>query len=184
MEYFEKANEFIEDIDAVNNWAEEVYQKHFQSHFTEQQELYKRVKSSSNPITDTELEQILTDLPLELFTVSESLSKFKTTIEVMKLKMKEKQADMMKSSSEKTITGRQQEAELATIEESLVITVYKGIVSRVQNEMDFSRELIMSAKKIYDSRRQSESSMPVSPIEEKEVLPDYNGSFSGKRYVG
>lgn len=184
MGYFEAANEFIEDIEAVNEWAEEVYQKHFQSHFVEQQELYKRVKSVSNPITDAELEEILTNLPLELFTVSESLSKFKTSIEVMKLRMKEKQADVMKDSIEKTITAKQQEAELATIEESLVITVYKGIVSRVQNEMDFSRELIMSAKKIYDSRRQAESAMPVSPIEEKETLPEYNGDFSGKTYVG
>lgn len=184
MGYFDSANEFIEDIEAVNNWAEEVYQKHFQSHFVEQQELYRRVKSSANPITDTELEQILTDLPLELFTVSESLSKFKTSIEVMKLRLKEKQADVMKESQEKTVTGRQQEAELATLEENLVITVYKGIVSRVQNEMDFSRELIMSAKKIYDSRRQTESSMPVSPVEEKDSLPEYNGSFSGKTYVG
>lgn len=184
MRYFESANEFIEDIEAVNDWAEEVYQKHFQSYFVEQQELYRRVKSSTNPITDSELEQILTDLPLELFTVSESLAKFKTSIEVMKLRLKEKQAEVMKQSQEKTITGKQQEADMATLEENLVITVYKGIVSRVQNEMDFSRELIMSAKKIYDARRQAESSMPVSPVEEKDILPEYNGNFSGMTYVG
>lgn len=186
MSLVELSKEFRDDVQSVNDWASELYQTTFGEYFKGQRELYKRVKSMSNPITDSELEEILTSIPLELFTASEALAEFKLSIEVIKLKMKEKQSEIIKLSQQKTVTAKQQEAELATIEEDLVITVYKSIVDRVTRESDFSRELIMSAKKIFDSRRSTESSMPVGPVvtDVSEDLPDYNPHSTGsKTYI-
>ena len=44
------------DIDSVNEWVDEIYNKYFSGYFADQHEYYKRLKSKDRPITDAELE--------------------------------------------------------------------------------------------------------------------------------
>ena len=101
-------NEFSDDIEVVSDWCEEIYQNNFASHFSESRELFLRLKSKTQPITDEELSWILINLPLNLFDVSEVLNKFKVNQEVVKLRNKQKESDLVKASIETTATNRQE----------------------------------------------------------------------------
>lgn len=176
-------NYYKEDIDAMNKWADELYQESFAIHFRQQRDLYSRLQSVSRPITDEELETIMTTVPLELFEVSEKLSQFKIRLEVVKLKIKEKQAQIIEQSLETTITAKQQEAEAKTLEDKVVSILHQSIINRVTNEIDFSKELVMSAKKIYASRRATEEAAGITNAPQSD-LPEYRPDFPNKQYVG
>ena len=168
-------NEFSDDIEAVSDWCEEIYQNNFASHFSESRELFLRLKSKTQPITDEELSWILINLPLNLFDVSEVLNKFKVNQEVVKLRNKQKESDLVKASIETTATKRQEEASIKMLENKLLVTAYSSVMSRVESEISFCRELIMGAKKIWDARRRSESANPVGFVTDDSHtdLPDY-----------
>lgn len=152
------------DMDAVVAWCNEIYDTQFSSYFEEERELYGRLKCKDRPITDEELSQILTIAPLNLFSVAEHLNKLRLRQEVIKLKNKQKKADIIKMSLEKTDTKKSAEANLLTLEDELLSTAYSSIITRVENEISFTRELIMSAKKLWDARRRTESVNPVSEV--------------------
>lgn len=164
-----------DDIEAVIEWCDEIYDDRFSKFFQRERELFQRLQSKSRPITDEELEWILTMLPLELFSVAEVLNKFKISQEVVKLKTKQKKAHIIETSAERTATRRQEVAALAILEDELLHTAYSTVIDRVEREISFSRELIMSAKKIWDSRHREN----INPISEVSVpdpvhdLPDY-----------
>lgn len=165
-----------DDIDAVTDWCNDLYTTNFGQYFTESRELFKRLQSNKNhPITDEELSYILINIPLTLFDVSEQLNKLKTTQEVIKLKNKQKESDLVKSSTENSNTKRQEEASLKMVSDKILVTAFATVTSRVENEISFCRELIMGAKKIWDARRRTEQSNPVSEIEEPTAtnLPVY-----------
>lgn len=178
-----------EDIKAVQDWSSELYDTYFSSYFQGQRELYKRFESSDKPITDEELEKVLIDVPLKLFTVAEALSQFRIGQEVTKLKAKQIERDTEMASTESSETKRKAEASFATLEHKLLITVQSAVIEHVEREISFSRELIMGAKKIWDSRRAAEGSMPVNEgAVEREPgydLPDYNpgGTSKPQTYV-
>lgn len=166
--------EFSEDIDAVSDWCEELYQENFAKYFDESRELFTRLKSKTHPITDDELSWILINLPLNLFDVSEALNKLKVSNEVVKLRNKQKESDLIKSSVEKTATKRQEDAAINMLENKLLVTAYSSVMSRVESEISFCRELIMGAKKIWDAHRKTDSTNPVSPVDNSpQNLPDY-----------
>lgn len=166
--------EYTKDVSSTIDWCNELYQSKFASFFESQRYLYDRLKSKSKPITDEELEEILTYIPLQLFTVSEELSSFRTSYEVIKLKIKEKAAQVEKTCGLSTITARKEEAIAQTIEDNLLAVAYSNIINRVEHEVSFSRELIMGAKKIWDSRRQTDSTLPVGEVNvDHPELPDY-----------
>lgn len=177
-------DQYSDDIDAVICWCNGIYESKFASYFKTQRELYRRLNSKKNPITDSELEQILTEMPLDLFSVSEILSQLKISQEVVKLKTTQKRADIVKSSIESTVTKREEEASLSILEDKLLKTAYSSVIERVEREVSFSRELIMGAKKIWDSRRQTEGSNPVGEVTPGSDLPDYNNSIANKTYIG
>ena len=141
------------DVKDVNEWAESEYNKYFAQYFKGEVDLYNRMKSKKDPITDQELEWILTDLPLELFSVTEQLSKLRITEEVIKLSIKKREREYVHSYSEGSETKRKVEAAALTADDRLLVTVYDEIAERVTRQMTFSKELIMSAKKIWDARR-------------------------------
>ena len=64
-------------------------------------------------VSDTELEWILTDLPLELFVVTEQLSKLKTAQEVIKINIKQTEREYI-STAEGTATQKKEEAAALT----------------------------------------------------------------------
>ena len=163
------------DINEVNEWAEGEYNKYFSQYFRGEVELYNRMKSNSDPVTDTELEWILTSLPLELFSVSEQLSKLKTAQEVIKLHIKQTERDYVNNpNSVGSQTQKKEDAAALTAEDKLLVTVYDSIIERVAREMSFSKELIMSAKKIWDARKADGLlNLPEVVADKEATLPDY-----------
>lgn len=162
------------DINEVNEWAEEQYDQYFSEYFKGEVELYNKMKSSkgNQQIGDEELEWILTDLPLELFSVTEQLSKLKTAQEVIKISIKKTEREYVKSHTEGSETKRREEAAELTAEDRLLVSVYDSIAERVSRQMTFSKELIMSAKKIWDARRADGIPLPEMNIDPSK-LPDY-----------
>lgn len=184
MKYKEIHADMQEDIQAVQEWSEELYNQHFGNYLQDVKELYANLKSKQRSITDEELEIVLTTLPLELITVSEILGQFKIGKEVVDLKVKSEEAQLFNTGTAPTITQRKEDAAFGVLEHKLVKTVYAGVIARVDREMEFARELIMSAKKIWDSRKSTESVVPVGPIASSDQdLPDYeyNASISTNR---
>ena len=51
-----------EDLDSVSNWCADYYQENFAQYFVKQRKLYDRMKSERRPISDEELEVILTEI--------------------------------------------------------------------------------------------------------------------------
>lgn len=171
--------EMQEDIDSVKTWTTELYDKYFSQYFEYQRELYDRLESKEHPVTDEELEWILTSLPLELFSVSEQLSQFQLSQEVIKLRVKQTEKDKIKLSTESSETKRKEDASYQMLEHKLLLTVYDSVIDRVSREISFSRELIMSAKKIWDARRRTDGSNPVS-----ETVPDNDSELPEYAYKG
>ena len=103
-----------DDIQDVQKWADEEYNKYFASYFVGEVDLYKKLKDKDYIVTDDELEWILTSLPLELFSVSEQLSKMKTAEEVIKLHIKEVESAYVKDDPDgiSSITQRKENAAL------------------------------------------------------------------------
>lgn len=160
------------DIDEVNEWAEGEYNRYFSEYFKGEVELYNKMRTVKSQITDDELEWVLTDLPLELFSVTEQLSKLKTAQEVIKLAIKNKEREYIKSHTEGSETKRKEEASYLTSEDRLLVNVYDSIIDRVTRQMTFSKELIMSAKKIWDARRADGIPLPEMNIDPSR-LPEY-----------
>lgn len=170
-------NNISKDINEVNEWAESEYSRYFAPYFKGEVELYEKLKSSDDPISDDELEWILTDLPLELFSVTEQLSRLKTAQEVIKLHIKQVEREYVKTSTAESSETKKKEAAAAQTEEDrLLVTIYDQIAERVSRQMTFSKELIMSAKKIWDARRSDGIPLPeVTTTQEAQVdLPDYD----------
>lgn len=152
---------FTDDIDACTSWCDSTYEEMFGSYFEDQKVLFQRLQTDESPITDAELEQILMNVPLNLFTASEGLSKLKLAKDIIKLRSKDQDS--------------------VTKEESqLLISMYDMLIVRVERELSYSREMVMSAKKLWDARRSTDK---VNPVSEPE-LPDYTDeSFKTKSYI-
>ncbi len=174
--------EYKSDNEAIHKFCDELYLSLFESNFEAIRGLYSRMKSSIQPITDDELEYILTTFPMELFAVAENLNKLRLDREVVKLKNKEKLESIRKKAEESVKQLELTKAEkqdwihrMVTteyVEYEILLTVYDSVITRVENEQSFSRELIMGAKKIWDSRRSGENINPVEPVVPD--LPEYN----------
>lgn len=151
-----------EDISAVTDWVEQQYATRFASYFQDLQLLLDRMSSKSRPITDEELESILIDLPLKLFSAAEQINALKLNLEVVKLRNKKALTEKIKASKESTATMKKDVAESEMFEDKVLEFAYSCLLDRVDREVSYSRELIMGAKKVWDSRRKSESVNPVS----------------------
>jgi hypothetical protein len=162
--------EYEADIDSVTEWCNEIYLQRFDGFFADYRILFKRFSSKDHPITDAELTTILMNLPVTLFDISEELNKFQISQEVVKLKNKQREQDLINNSIETTATKKKELASYNSIDDKILAIAYTSITERVSSEISFCRELIMSAKKIWDSRRNTEQSNPIGEID---PLPDY-----------
>ena len=150
------------DFSSVDSFVSELYDKYFQTYFAEEERLYDRFKSASTPVTDEELEWIITSLPLDLYGASNALAQFKSHYEIVKLNLK--QTKHSKTEVPSDVTDLQ--------EYQVMSIVYEAVINRVERQIAFSKELIMGAKKVWDARRKTEQ----TPIKETTpTLPDYNG---------
>lgn len=158
------------DISAITAWCEEIYDKKFSRYFQNIVSLRSRLESKSRSITDEELEAILTSVPIDLFSVAEVLNQFRLSQEVVKLKVKaDEKSDTDHDSMDHILAGK------------ILQASYASVISRVESEISFSRELIMGAKKIWDGRRKAEESNPVnehtynkSSVHKYEDLPNFS----------
>lgn len=172
--------EYTDDMMSVNEYCDQLYEQYFAEHFSDVRELYSRMKSKVHPITDEELEYILTLFPMELFAVSEALNKLRLQAEVVKLKNKEKLEELRKQAkteSEQLELNKTETLEYINhrvseqmVEYEVFLSAHSSCITRVENEQTFAKELIMGAKKIWDSRRNSENSNPVKEVTD---LPEY-----------
>ena len=182
---------YEDDISAVYSWSDDIYEHRFATFFNRVRELYEIFKSKTHPITDSELEEIITNLPLELFSVSEYLNKIRTAYEVIKLKRKEKRSKLLSESKGRNDTLRNSEADSGVIEDDILLLGYSIVIQRVENEISFCRELIMGAKKIYDRRKSTELASPILPVglDDTKIsttsLPDYHptATLQNKTYI-
>lgn len=150
-----------EDFDSADKLVTEIYDKYFAKYFVKEVEMYARFRDSDVPINDYELSWIITALPLELFAVSNALAQFKQHNEIVKLTIKQRKG----KSKDLPDDGLDDEFKLMAI-------IYSAVISRVEQQISFSKELIMGAKKIWDARRASEQP-PIGPAVAAD-LPDYN----------
>lgn len=146
---------YKEDTDSVTHWIQSEYEERFSEYFKPVRCLSSVFLNEYTPISDDKLEEILTVVPLELFSVAEELNSLKLKYEVVKLRNKETQE------SEDIISGQ------------LIAKSYQTLIERVEREISYCRELIMSAKKIWSARKQSETiGVPAESVEPE--LPEYN----------
>ena len=180
-------SEYSDDMHTVQNFCDSIYRDNFEDNFKEVRSLYKRMKSNVHPITDAELEYILTTFPMELFSVAERLNRLRLNCEVVKLKNKETveklRSDAISFASEQNMNKTQANEYVSRViskemvEYEILHSAYTSVITRVENEQTFSKELIMGAKKVWDSRRNSELSNPVGMVV-PENLPTYNPDIS------
>lgn len=179
----EVVSENSEDVKAVTDWCEEMYQTTFAKYFEESHKLYERLLNKKKPVTDTELEDIFTLVPLNMIQVSEALNNFRLSLEITKSKMKRKKREYSKASLETSQTKRDEEAADLVIEDEILCMAYNTVISRVEGEMSYNRELLQTCKRIWDARRSdkqntfavsestSDKSKP-SPYDLPEYKPD------------
>ena len=179
---FEKIQQEIDNQCApAEQFCDSIYESVFAPTFAEVQKLHARMKSEQVPITDAELTYILTELPLDLFSVSESLNKLRLKLEVTKLENNKREIEQKKTfNAELLKTGEKSSILSQIIKDELVQSMaeyrimevcYTSIITRVENQLTYSRELIMGAKKIWDSRRAAESSNPINPMSTQDLPP-------------
>lgn len=179
-------NDIIKDQQSntqdVLAWCNSIYDSKFRSYFTESRALFERMDSKVRPISDAELEWILIELPLILFSVSEELNSLRLSVEVIKLQNKEQKrlfSSMTKDEREAN------NADSILDEGELMKLAYAHLIKRVENEVSASRELIMGAKKIWEGRRSTEQSNPVGEVlSPSSNIPDYDPHSTGsKMYI-
>lgn len=146
-----------EDFEAADGLVSEIYDKYFTKYFQKEVELYTKFQDTDIAITDGELEWILLSLPLDLKAASNALAQFKQHNEIVKLKIKQR-----KNSGD--TDDLDEEFKLMTI-------IYSSVITRVESDISFSKELIMGAKKVWDARRRTEQVNPVNEISTE--LPEY-----------
>lgn len=139
-----------EDFDAADGLVDELYDKYFTKYFTKEGELYTKFQSTDIAITDEELEWILLTLPLDLKAASNALAQFKQHNEIVKLKIKQRKA-----------SGDSDELDE---EFKLMSIIYSSVITRVEADISFSKELIMGAKKVWDARRKTEQVNPINEV--------------------
>lgn len=177
-------NQFSSELNSMETWCKELYDTMFSMYFKDHRMLASKLRSQTIPISDEQLEWILTQVPLNLFDASEKLSTLRTRYEVIRLASKEKEYEAYKRSEESTESKRREAAAVATTEDKILLVALENILNRVDKEMSYSRELIMSAKKIYDGRKQTERSNPVSEVRTKtDDLPEYYSETMSGRYA-
>lgn len=147
-------------FNSVDAFIDELYATHFSMYFEQEERLYTRFRAITVPITDDELEEIITSLPLNLYKASSALAQFQAHNELSKLSIKQlKQLDIP------------QDSDSISLEEYQVMSVvYNTVITRVERQISFSKELIMGAKKVWDARRRTEQ-VPIK--ETNSDLPDY-----------
>lgn len=175
---------YQKDIDAVIDYENDIYNHLFADEFSEILKLSDAIKQLGyRSPSDEVLELILIDVPLKLFDVAERLNQLELTLQVLKLELKEKKIQLKHCNDVQDLNSTETSDYIIskTIEDELMICVYTKLIERVNSQVSYSKELIMSAKKLWDRRKEAESAMPVTPVDPAAV--PYNPNESRKSPV-
>lgn len=166
-------NATFQGADELVEWCDDIYNENILPHFKEVNEFYSKIeKSEWHPISDDDLEMILTTLPLKLYEVTEAIHRLRVHHSIMKFNAKRGHVF--------TNDDNPVEDKVATQAMQVVADAYESIITRAERETSFCRELIMSAKKIWDARKRSEAAMPVGEVVPENKLRGYKaGSNHG-----
>lgn len=155
-----KAVELLkEDFDAADNLVSDIYTKYFAEYFKRTTALEEKFHNTSTSISDAQLEEIITAVPFDMYMVSCNLAQFKQHYEIVKLKIKDRK-------KLKVDDGQDLEFQLMSI-------AYSAVINQVEHQISFAKELIMGAKKVWDARKRTETSVPIKEHEHHTELPDY-----------
>ena len=173
MNLLDIVDEDLEQLTILDDIVSKIYTKLFQDSLSDVPKMYEKLKRSQNSvaITDSELEWILTTLPLRLYDIAEAKSRLDLHVELLKLYIKETELSVLNNSEQANEQKRREEAYTAVHDAKQLVQVYTSVLERVESEISFSRELIMGAKKIWDSRRAEEQINPVGEVTSS--LPEY-----------
>lgn len=185
-------NEFLqknyaEYINDIGNWVDEQYKMSFKKCFDSVRTIHESMKSQTRQISDVELEWILTELPMQLFSISENLNRVRLECEVIKLRKKQVKAELDANAASLVEAGELAKSEVKgwvdteLAEHDILLAAYNSLITRVESEISFSKELIMGCKKIWDARKKTENSNPVSEVVPSEV-PNYSVYRGEGRY--
>ena len=164
---------FKKEVGDVSAWCSEQYDAYFSPYLGNLKSLYETLQTERSNMSDTDLESVLTYLPLQIIEVSEVLSQYKLNNDCLKLHIKRIEADVIRNSKEKTVKERQEAAVRATMEYRTLSCAYTAIINRAENEINFGREFIMTVKKIWDARMKTYEANPISEgIDSLEVYGD------------
>ena len=157
-------------VDELDAWCEQIYQENFGDYFKGVKKLRSQMDlAERNPISDSDLEMVLIDLPLELFSALEQVHRLRTHQELMKVNAK------YGSITDTPLGGVDRKTVMAGMQ--AVAKAYENIIDRADREIAYCRELIMGAKKIWDARRNAENANPVSETtkrgKKEKPLPEY-----------
>ena len=158
-----------ETVDAVE-WMAKQYDENFGQWFASIRKFHLSISNVKRPITDEELSDILMNVPLDMIECSESLNSVKLQKSLLKLSIKKKKSE---------------DEDYDPYGDEVMLSVLDCLISRVDKEMSFARELIMSAKKIWDGRRLTEGLNPTDATTSVDDLPDYDEAIGKQknRYV-
>lgn len=163
-------NKLFEMAGDTASWCNEQYDSIFSQYFKGIPKLYEKVTASNEKLTDDDLEFILTSAPLSIIAASEQLSQYKLNNECLKLYIKKMESEYITSCEASTVSEKREKASLHVMDYRLLSKAYEAVISRVDNQVNFTRELIMSAKKIWDARVKT---YEASPVESDGRLADY-----------
>ena len=172
MEFNQILQENLNATNEVLEWCDKIYTDNFGELFTEIKNLALSIQSSEHQISDEELSWALSELPLKLFLASESMQTLKLGLEVTKLNIRKRKVEVTKNISETysstgikiTATEKSDIVSAELVDLDMLVSAYTSIINRVESEFSFAREFIMGAKKIYDARRKTELSVPITPV--------------------
>lgn len=166
--------------DMLNSYND-IYDTLFSPVFDKVSEIKQTLVSTRVPITDSELEWVLTELPLDLFDVAESLNKITLIYQAIRVQNKEirlqeqKELDDMLAVGDISMTKSEVKDALDSIcsKYELLPLVYKTLIDRIESQISLAKELIMGCKKVWDARRSAEESSPVNSVDTESDLPVY-----------
>lgn len=183
--------EYSPDFSEANDLVLQIYTKNFSHFFDIVDKFYYSMQKEKNKLSDEELEEILIDLPLNLFEVSDKVTGLRIQLEVTKLKNREVREnirtaiDSSDAFSDMSKTDRKEAVARATassmVPYELLADVYEVLLDLISNKVSFAKELIMSAKKVWTSRRETEDSMPVAEPDTSDDGPDLSAYDFNKK---
>lgn len=166
--------------DKIIEYIDKTYNNIFGELFSKMEEVGKNL-SDQKQISDSELEYILVSLPLDLMQISEKLNDIRMILETLKLKHSDLKQDALNKYND-WYEGKAKHAGCSASafvnsnsdvrNSELYQKILSNIITRVENRLSYSRELIMGAKKIWDARRATEQLMPVGELD-IDKLPEY-----------